>query len=399
MCYFGYMISRILNYPKNQSFLLFGPRGTGKSSWIQTHFKQAHLIDLLDSEVYQELLNSPRKLEARIPKPAPEWVIIDEVQKIPALLDEVHRLIENKKQKFILTGSSARKLKKAGTNLLAGRAIRLDMTPFHSIELKNQFNLKTALQQGMLPYAYLKDDSKKYLKSYVGTFLKEEIQQEALVRSLGNFSRFLEVASFSQASNLSVSNVAHDAGIGRKAAQGYFEILEDFLIAKRVPLFQGKATRKPTAHPKFYFFDVGVFRALRPTGPLDVDTEIEGLAFETLIYQELEGLKRVTDLDFDLSFWQSKKGKEIDFILYGKTTFTAIEVKSSPRVRDDDFIALNEFHELYPKSKCILIYTGTRSYQHHGIQVLSIHDYFENQKKWISGRFSEADPKKILSRS
>ncbi len=374
------MISRFVNYPKKQSFFLFGARGTGKSSWVEAEFPQALFIDLLDSQNYQTLLASPNRLEALIPKAAPEWVVIDEIQKIPALLDEVHRLIEKRKQKFILTGSNARKLKKLGANLLAGRAIRLEMTPFHSLELKEKFDLKKALLCGLLPYAYLHDENSRYLKTYISTFLKEEIQQEGLVRNLGSFSRFLETASFSQGSQLNISKIGAESQIGRKAAEGYFQILEDFLIARRVPVFTKRAKRQMTAHPKFYFFDVGVFQALRPKGPLDSTEELGGITLDTLIYQELNGLKRVLDLDFNLSFWLPQRGKEVDFIIYGEHHFIAIEVKSSMRIRKEDFESLTEFHADYPQARRILLSGGDRNFHHEGIEVMTFEHFFSNMK-------------------
>lgn len=375
------MISRIVNYPQKQSFFLFGARGTGKSSWVKAAFPNALYLDLLDAEIYRELLSSPKRLEQRLPAQAPEWVVIDEIQKIPELLDEVHRLIESRKLKFILTGSSARKLKKVGANLLAGRALRLEMTPLHSIELGARFDLKRALQFGMLPYSYLESEDLRYLKTYVTTFLKEEIQQEALVRNLGNFSRFLEAASFSQGSQLNTTNVAAESHAGRKAVEGYFQILEDFLIASKVPVFTKRAKRKMVSHPKFYFFDTGLFRALRPRGPLDQDQEVGGIAFETLVYQELVGLKRVLNLEFEIFFWRPSREREVDFVLYGPDIFKAIEVKYSQRLRAEDFEGLKDFHADFPQAHRMLVYGGDRSFHHEGIEVLSARDYFARQRE------------------
>ena len=198
------MYSRILNPPSNKSFFLFGPRGTGKSSWVKGKFPAALYLDLLESEVHNDLLAHPQRLEKMIPAGFNDWIILDEVQKIPELLDEVHRLIEKHRYKFVLTGSSARKLRKKGVNLLAGRALTYHMHPLTTAELGGDFRLDHSLAFGHLPCAYTENDPKRYLDSYVKTYLLEEVQQEGLTRNLGAFSRFLEAPSFSQGSALNI---------------------------------------------------------------------------------------------------------------------------------------------------------------------------------------------------
>jgi len=202
------MYSRIIKYPDNKSFFLFGPRGTGKTTWVKKAFPNALYIDLLESRLFNDLLADPQRLENFIPVNFKDWIIIDEVQKIPELLNEVHRLIEKYKHKFILTGSSARKLRRKGPNLLAGRALNFSMHPLTAVELGKDFNLNHSLMYGHLPSVYVESNPKDYLESYIKTYLQEEIQQEGLTRNPGVFSRFLEAASFSQGSILNISEVS-----------------------------------------------------------------------------------------------------------------------------------------------------------------------------------------------
>ncbi|MFA6549048.1 MAG: AAA family ATPase, partial [Candidatus Margulisiibacteriota bacterium] len=248
------MYSRLLKPPKDKSFFLFGPRGIGKTTWVKATFPLALYVDLLEAEIFNDLLADPQRIENLIPKGFSDWVIIDEVQRVPELLNEVHHLIESNKYKFVLTGSSARKIRKKGHNLLAGRALTCSMHPLTAYELANDFKLEHSLKFGQLPCVYTEADPKAYLESYVKTYLEEEIQQEGLTRNLGAFSRFLEAASFSQASPLSISAVARECAVERKVVESYFKILEDLLIGYRIPVFTKKAKRRLASHPKFYFF-------------------------------------------------------------------------------------------------------------------------------------------------
>jgi len=267
------MYSRLLNISGERSIFLFGPRGTGKSTWVKQTYPNALYFDLLETDVYKSFLARPARLEKYIPEGFRDYVVIDEVQRVPELLNEVHRLIENKKIKFILTGSSPRKLRKGGYNLLAGRALLHHMYPLTAMEMKGDFYWEKALTQGMLPRAQ-EDDFKNYLQSYVRIYLDQEIQQEGLTRRLDDFSRFLEVASFSQAQILNTSNVAREAEIKRMTVKGYFQILEDLLIGYMLPPFTKRAKRRLVNHPKFYYFDPGVFRAIRLMGPYDQPQEL-----------------------------------------------------------------------------------------------------------------------------
>lgn len=367
------MYPRILKAPGEKSFFLFGPRGTGKTAWVRSQLPDALYLDLLESETYARLLARPDRLESYAVDDA-QWVVIDEVQRVPALLDEVHRLIEARRLRFALTGSSARKLKRGGTNLLAGRALTRFMHPFTAGELGEDFRLDHAMDFGCLPATWVESDPRGFLTSYVTTYLKEEVQQEGLTRNLGAFSRFLEAASFSQASPLNISEVARECAVERKVVTNYFTILEDLLLAIRLPVFTRKAKRKLIAHPKFFFFDVGVFRAVRPRGPLDSAEEIGGAALETLVLQHLRALNNGMDLGYAISYWRTPAGTEVDFVLYGEHGLHAIEVKRSRTLRSRDLTGLRTFREDYPMARCLVLYGGDRRMREGEVDVWPIED-------------------------
>lgn len=354
------MYSRILKPPAGKSFFLFGPRATGKTTWTSTTFPRGIRIDLLDSELYYMLLASPAKLVELIPASFDDWVILDEIQRVPDLLNEVHRLIEERKLKFVLTGSSARKLRSKGVNLLAGRALTRYMHPLTALELGADFSLRQSLQFGNLPSVFSEDDPADYLASYVHTYLREEVQQEGLTRNLQAFARFLEAASFSQASTLNISEVARDCNVNRKLAEEYFYILEDLLLAHRLPVFAKRAKRRLAAHPKFYFFDAGVFRAIRPKGPLDRPEEIEGTALETLLFQELRAVNDLFGFGYKLHYWRTSTGLEVDFVLYGERGLIAIEIKRAAQIRSSELRGLKAFARDYPQAVMYLLYGGKK---------------------------------------
>ena len=374
------MYNRLFNIPIKNSFFLFGPRGTGKSFLLRHRLPNELYFDLLDARIYTELLAMPARLEQRIPinsvQEKEHFIIIDEVQKIPSLLNEVHRLIENHQLKFILTGSSARKIRQSGANLLAGRALTRYLYPLTSIELDSQFDLIKSLKYGHLPGAVLADNPEDFLFSYVATYLKEEVLAEGILRNLSAFARFLESASFSQACELNIANVAEDCSINRKTASDYFQILEDLLLAERIPIFSKRAKRKLCTHPKFFFFDVGVFRHLRPKGILDSSEEIDGAALETLVWQEIKALNDYLDARYQIFFWRTHNKLEVDLVLYGPKGFFAIEIKRSDRIRSGDLDSLKAFLSDYPEAKAITVYTGTRSYHESGIDIVPIENWF-----------------------
>lgn len=380
------MYKRLINPPIKKSFFLLGPRGTGKTTWLRQYFPKAIYIDLLRSQKYTELLAQPQRLETFIPPEYRGWVVIDEVQRVPALLFEVHRLIEERRISFVLTGSSARKLKQRDVNLLAGRALTYHCYPLSVAELGRDFNLQHALMYGHLPATFQEGYPQKYLASYVETYLREEVQQEGLTRNLGAFSRFLEVASFSQGQVLTMAGVAREAAVHQKVAENYFTILEDLLIAERLPVFTKRAKRRSTAHPKFYFFDVGVYRAIRPKGPLDSPEEIGGIALETLVYQELKAINAYSDLGYKLYYWRTAENsaREVDFVLYGERGIVAVEVKTSKRIQPQHLRGLQSFIADYPQTrKSYLVYGGTERRYEGKIQCIPITDFLQHLKSFL----------------
>lgn len=377
------MYSRLLKPPKDKSFFLFGPRGTGKTTWVKENFPQALYLDLLEAELFNDLLANPQRIENLIPKKFSGWVVIDEVQRIPELLNEVHRLIEKYKYKFVLTGSSARKLRRAGVNLLAGRALTYSMHQLSAVELGGDFKLDRSLQYGQLPEAYTEADPKAYLESYVKTYLEEEIRQEGLTRNLGAFTRFLEAASFSQGSVLNVSQVGRECAIERKVVENYFSILEDLLVAYRIPVFSKRAKRRMATHPKFYFFDAGVYRTIRPMGPLDRPEEAQGIACETLLFQELKAINDYLSLGYTIFYWRSSNNLEVDFVLYGPRGIKAFEVKRTEKISPQMLSGLKLFMGDYPSAKAYFIYGGKRSMREKGIEIIPIEEFLKRLPEFL----------------
>jgi len=364
------MYSRLLNPAKEKSFFLFGPRGTGKTTWVKTTFPDALYLDLLEAELFNDLLANPQRLENLIPKAFNKYIIIDEVQRIPDLLNEVHRLIETYKYRFILTGSNARKLRRKGPNLLAGRALTYFMHPLTIVEVSTDFNLEKALIYGQLPSIYSESDPKKYLESYVKTYLQEEIQQEGLTRNLSAFTRFLETASFSQGSIINISEIAREAAIERKVVENYFSILEDLLIGYRLPVFSKRAKRRLITHPKFYFFDVGIYRTIRPMGPLDMPEMVEGVSFETLFFQELMAINDYYNLGYTIYYYRTTNGLEVDFVVYGKRGIKAFEIKRTGKLSASMLKGLRSFLKDYPQAQGYVIYGGKRRMREGKIEII-----------------------------
>ena len=374
------MFERPIKKPleSRKSFFLFGPRGTGKTTWLKHRLPEALFVNLLQSEYYNRLSANPGHLRQLIPPDHTGWTVIDEVQRIPALLNDVHDLIEARGLVFVLTGSSARTLRRRGVNLLAGRALTYRMHPVTAVEQREAFNLRDSVQLGHLPARFSESDPAKYLKDYVQTYLREEVMQEGLTRNIGHFSRFLEVASFSQGATTNTSAVAREAHIERSVAENYFSILEDLLIAVRLPVFSRKAKRKLVSQKKFYYFDAGVFRAIRPMGPLDSDAEIDGPALETLVLQELRAANDYHDHGYQISFWRTRNGLEVDFVLYGPRGLLAIEIKRSTQIQPKDTRALREFKKDYPPAKCFVFYGGPSPVYMDDVTVLPVEHALRN---------------------
>jgi predicted AAA+ superfamily ATPase len=349
-------VRRFLRPPAGH-FFLFGPRGTGKSTWLAQEFPDALRLDLLAPDVLRTYQARPERLRERIAaEPGVNTVVIDEVQKAPQLLDVVHSLVEERVgPRFVLTGSSARKLRHGAANLLGGRLVAAQMPPFLAAELGDAFDLQRALQIGLVPLVWKAPDPAATLAAYASLYLQEEVQAEALVRQVGDFARFLEVISFSQGSLLNLAALAREAEIPRKRAESYLGILEDLLLGYRLPVFQRRAQRQLVQHQKFYLFDAGVFRSLRPRGPLDAPEEIDGMALEGLVAQHLRALCQLRADGTSLSFWRTRAGLEVDFVVYGPDVFMAVEVKRRARVHRRDLSALRAFREDYPEATCCLV--------------------------------------------
>lgn len=336
---------------KKSSHFLLGPRAVGKSTLIKTYFpsattnspssvekqlnklqQKADYINLLDSKIYLRLKQDPSLLSALTSK---KYIIIDEIQRIPELLNEVHRLIEDRNQSFLLTGSSARKLKRGKVNLLAGRAFKAEMFPLTWFELERagKFNLNRHLRFGGLPLATLGKHNEEYLYNYVDTYLKEEIQAEALARNLPNYARFLQSAAFSNSQIINYTKVANDAQLSPNTVKDYYQILEDTLIGFSVLPWTSSTKRKAIQTAKFYFFDPGIVHTLCETQSLDINSDLFGQAFEQFIACELRASLSYKNIRQTLKYWRSKSQFEVDFIIGNKT---AIEVKARKKISRRD---------------------------------------------------------------
>ena len=369
---------RFLSGPEG-SFFLFGPRGTGKSTWLQATLPDALRVDLLDPASQRQFQARPERLrELLAGQSGVRDVVVDEIQKVPALLDVVHQMVEaDRSLRFILTGSSARKLRQGGANLLAGRLVQAEMHPFMAAELGTGFDMQRALQIGLVPLVWNAPDPAATLRAYAALYLREEVQAEALVRNVGAFARFLEAVSFSHGSLLNLAEVARECQISRKTVEGYLEILEDLLLSFRLPVFTRRAKRHLVGHDKFYYFDTGVYRSLRPSGPLDRPEQIEGMALEGLVAQHLRAWVAYRGLGEQLYYWRTKSGSEVDFVVYGANTFAAWEVKRSSRVHSTDLRALKAFRQDYPEAQIALLYQGQERLEIDGIAVIPCQTFLE----------------------
>ena len=369
-------IRRFLPLPDDH-FFLFGPRGTGKSTWLKDTLSGAVFLDFLKPATLRTFQARPERFREFVDgHPEAKTFVVDEVQRCPSILDVVHSLIEEHRGvRFVLTGSSARKLKKAGVDLLAGRALKLSMHPFMAAELGVDFSLERALANGLLPVVNGARSAKSALDAYLDLYIREEVLQEGLVRSLEPFARFLEAATFSHGAQLVSSAIARDCQVGRTTVDGYLKILEDLLMAARLPVFSKRAKRELVAHEKFYFFDAGVFRALRPKGPLDWPSEIDGAALEGLVFQHLRAWNDYSGKRAALGYWRTKAGVEVDFVVYGERDFAAIEVKNAEILHPGDFTGLKSFGEDYPEATRLLLYRGSERVLRDGVWVVPAEEF------------------------
>ncbi|HSF16207.1 MAG TPA: DUF4143 domain-containing protein [Vicinamibacteria bacterium] len=363
-----------------QSFFLLGPRGVGKSTWARSELAGAHRFDLLDEGLYQSLLAEPSLFADELRTvPKGSWVVVDEVQRIPSLLNEVHRFIEERKLRFALLGSSARKLKTAGTNLLAGRAVRKQMFPLVPAELEDDFSLETVLRFGSIPLVWTAPERKSVLEAYVQLYLKEEVRAEALVRNLGGFLRFLSIAALFHGQVVNVSGVARDSGTPRTTVDGYLDILEDTLLTFRLPAYEAKLRVRERKHPKLYWVDSGLVRAIKKQFGR-VAAEERGALLEGWILTLLRAYAEERDLYDSIFYWSPTQASnvEVDFLLQRGRGFLAIEVKSQPRYQTSMLAGLRAIAELPELTRRILLYGGTRSLKtSDGVDVWPFHRFFE----------------------
>ncbi len=327
------MINRILriDLPQDRSAFLWGPRKTGKTTLLKQQFPDALRIDLLDHDLYLRLAGRPSELGQMIGARGATSVVIDEIQKAPNLIDEVHRLIEDRGVRFVLSGSSARKMRRSGAGLLGGRAWRYELHPLVTAEVPD-LDLDRALVSGLLPSHYLSAAPARDLSAYVHDYLKEEIQAEALTRNLPAFSRFLRAAALTSGGLLNYSNAAREAGVSSKTIREYYQILEDTLIGHLLMPWRKAGKRRLIETSKFYLFDVGVLSALLGTGRLAPGTSEYGRAFEHFVVQECRAYCRYRRSDTELSFWRTASGAEVDLIVGDAEA--AIEIKSTDRAPD-----------------------------------------------------------------
>jgi predicted AAA+ superfamily ATPase len=331
----------LLRILQEKSYFLFGPRQTGKTSLIQHTLNEYRYYNLLKTDVYLKLSRAPQRLRQEITNDD-KIVIIDEIQKLPILLDEVHNLIEEKGIHFLLTGSSARKLRNKGVNLLGGRARTRRLRPFILKELNGDFQLLKALDTGLIPSIYFSDAPFEDLEAYAGNYLREEIAAEAIVRNVPAFSRFLTVAGLCNGKMINYTNIASDAQVPRSTVQEYFQILRDTLLGDDLPAWRKSVKRKPVSTSKFYFFDIGVARFLQGRRGLEMRSPEFGEAFEAYIHHEIKTYCDFNKGGCDLCYWRATSGFEVDFVINGKT---AIEVKGKANISRKDFKGLTAIKE------------------------------------------------------
>jgi predicted AAA+ superfamily ATPase len=355
------VLQRILVAPKG-SFFLFGARGVGKSTWARETLAGAHRFDLLDEGLFQSLLADPALFGAELRTLEPgRWVVVDEVQRIPGLLNEVHRAIEELDLRFALLGSSARKLKTAGTNLLAGRALWRTMYPFVPQELGAAFDLESTLQFGSIPLIVASADRAATLAAYVQLYLREEIRGEALVRNLPGFVRFLPIAALAHGQVVNVAAIARDAGTARATVQGYLQILEDTLLARRLAAFETRLRVRERKHPKLYWLDPGLVRAVKKQLGA-VSSEEAGSLFEGWIHTLLRAHGETGPLFDEIAYWAPAETRsvEVDFLLQRGGEHLALEVKAGARFAPAWLSGLTAIGELPRLARRVLVYTGTR---------------------------------------
>lgn len=367
-------IDRVLDLPtlvENKSHFLFGPRQTGKTFLVRHTLKGVRVYDLLDASIYLALSQSPGRIAQEI-TPADRVVVIDEIQRLPDLLNEVHRLIEERGLRFLLTGSSARKLRRGGVNLLGGRARTKYLHPLTYRELGNRFSLLRAVQRGLLPSIYFSDDPRADLEAYVGSYLQQEVVAEGATRNVPAFSRFLRVAALCNGTIVNFTNVSNDAQVARTTVYEYFEILKDTLVLHELPAWRKSKKRKPLASSKYYFFDVGVLGALQ-NRDFRPGTPEFGEAFETYIMHELRSYSDYVSRE-TLSYWRSTSGFEVDFII---GDHTAVEIKAKENLSPHDVKSLRALAEERRLKRYLCVGLEPRMRKLEGVIVLPFREFLE----------------------
>lgn len=372
-----WMFERSLRLPAagKETFFLWGPRQTGKTTLLRASYPDSPWIDLLKADEFRRYLERPELLREEVRARPANQVVIDEVQKVPALLDEVHWLIENSDVRFALCGSSARKVKRGAANLLGGRALRYELFGLTAWELGGDFELDRMLNRGYLPRVYTAERAGRMLASYVADYLKEEVAAEGLVRNLPAFSRFLDVAALSDTDLVNASNIARDCGVSNHTVQSYFEILEDTLLGRWLPAYTQRPKRRVIGAPKFFFTDVGVVNQLCRRGAVSRGGELYGKAFENWVFHELVAASAYAETPFDLAYWRLASGIEVDFII--DQMRVAIEAKASAKITSDHLKGLRALVKDHPRvGRRIVVSLEPRTRTtEDGIEVLTVHDF------------------------
>ena len=376
------IIKRALNIslPARQSAFLWGPRKTGKSTYLRLNFPKSVVYDFLQTELFLEFSKQPSLLRERLlakdDYALDHPVILDEVQKVPQVLDEVHWLIENKGLRFILCGSSARKLKRGKANLLGGRAWRYEMFPLVTAEL-GDLNLLTILNCGMIPDHYMRNGYRKALKAYTQDYLKEEVFDEGLTRKVPAFSRFFDAMGYSHGELTNYSNIARDCGVDSKTVREYYQILVDTLLGKMIAPFKMRQDRHVISRtPKFYLFDVGVAGSITKRHLEEEKGALFGKALEHFIFMELSAYNSYHELDYEINFWRTKSGLEVDFVLGGAEV--AVEIKGTDRVDKRDLRSLITFMEEYSPRKSMVVCNEREERVYKEIQIIPWREFLCN---------------------
>ena len=368
----------LMQYAENESIFLFGARQTGKTTLVKEIFPDARYYDLLKSDVFERLFRAPWLFREELDLCSPdELVIVDEIQKIPQLLDEVHWLIHNRRLRFLLCGSSARKLKRCGANLLGGRAIKEVLYPLVSAEIPD-FDIIKAVNYGLLPQHYLSSNPRKKLQAYVGNYLQQEIQEEAQLRNLRTFARFLDVAALTSGEMVNFTNIAGDCGISSPTVREYFSILEETMFGYFVPSFVKTVKRRVIQAPKFYLFDVGVANYLTKRKSLQSGSLDFGKAFEHLIIHELTAYLSYCFSEHTLSYWRTTNGYEVDAVLGDAQV--AIEIKSCEEVQSRHLIGLKAFSEEHPQARLIVVSLDPNPRRMNGVEIYPVAEFLK--KLW-----------------